>query len=107
MKPTIVRLQLGAQADDTRVEVFDSWYDACSSLVISAGGLKETRSERLAQWSSRLSASVSKLKNELRQTRMEIFEAQEGTKTALAQVQDVQESLIQEMQVCLERRFLA
>jgi outer membrane murein-binding lipoprotein Lpp len=84
------------------VEVFDNWYDACSSMVISAGGRKETRSERLAQWSNRLTASVSKLKNELRQTRMEVFEAQEGTKAALAQVQDVQESLMQEMQVCLK-----
>lgn len=81
------------------MEVFDDWYNPSASAVISAGGATETRSDRLAQWSTRLSATVSKLKNELRTTRMEAFEAQQGTKQALEDVQQSQARLLSEVEV--------
>lgn len=88
------------QADDSRVEVFDNWYDPSSSAVIAQGGARETRSDRLAVWNSRLTSTVSKLRNELRSTRMELFESREEARVALARVQGVQDSLIAEAEVC-------
>ena len=87
------------QANDTQVEVFDKWWDPSSSIVKTAGGSKETRSDRLALWTSQQTGSVSKIRNELRATRMEAFQADEESKQALARAQSAQEALMTQKQV--------
>lgn len=81
------------QANDTQVEVFDKWWDPASSIVVSAGGNKETRSDRLMLWTNQQLGSVSKIRNELRATRMEAFQADEESKQALSRARAAQEAL--------------
>jgi hypothetical protein len=49
-----------------------------------------------------MAGTVSRLRSELRSTRMSVFEAQQGTKEALDQVQDMQDTLLEQVDVrCL------
>jgi Starch binding domain len=91
------------QAEDKRVEVFDNWYDPASSAVIANSGPKETRSDRLTAWSDQLNSTVGKLRGELRSTRMEVFENEEGMKQALADAKAAREELEQHRRVRTSR----
>ena len=82
-----------------RLEVQDSWYDPAAAAVVPAGGQRTTRSDRLALWAGQLSGSVGKLREELRTTRMSVFEAQQGMRDALEQVQETQDTLSSQVEV--------
>lgn len=87
------------QPGESRLEVQDTWYDPAASKVVPSGGQPTTRSDRLALWAGQLSGSVEKMREELRATRMSVFEAQQGMRDALDQVQQTQETLTQQVEV--------
>eukprot|EP00892_Ulva_mutabilis_P000197 jgi/Ulvmu1/10178/UM006_0134.1 len=84
---------------ESRLEVQDNWYDPAASAVVPSGGQRTTRSDRLALWANQMNGSVGKLRDELRSTRMNVFEAQQGMKDALEQVQVTQDTLAQQVEL--------
>lgn len=92
-------LPVSVQPGEVRLEVQDTWYDPAASKVVPSGGQPTTRSDRLALWASQLSGTVGKMREELRATRMSVFEAQQGMRDALDQVQLTQDTLTQQVEV--------
>lgn len=81
------------QSDDTRVEVCDNWYNPSAAQVYSDGGRQETRSDRLVQWATQSTEAVTKVRNELRATRMQAFEKEEEAREATQALQKTREDL--------------